>query len=201
MFKTYKKRLDDYRTKRAKIMTPEEPLGVRLDTVGAVAISRDGITASGVSSGGVALKIAGRVGQAASYGSGCWAEDGVSVTTSGVGEYLMKCLLAERMAQRILENCSGNLAAQVIRESFEKDFIQSKALKEVPLDERVAGVLAAVNDGRHIELFCAHNTPSMIFSYKTTTSKKCSHHLSRLDSGLPDQSDGGLMVNAFMVNR
>ncbi|KAL8173357.1 UNVERIFIED_CONTAM: taspase, threonine aspartase, 1 [Gekko kuhli] len=55
-------------------VTQENDSGT-LDTVGAVVVDQEGNVAAAVSSGGLALKHPGRVGQAALYGCGCWAEN------------------------------------------------------------------------------------------------------------------------------
>nr|CAD7441146.1 unnamed protein product [Timema bartmani] len=79
-----------------------------LDTVGAVSMDSEGNVASACSSGGIALKHPGRVGQAGVYGCGCWAEntDGqsaIAACTSGCGEYLVKTCLAREVSQDIKE--------------------------------------------------------------------------------------------------
>eukprot|EP00191_Tetraselmis_sp_GSL018_P018885 CAMPEP_0177581808 /NCGR_PEP_ID=MMETSP0419_2-20121207/2359_1 /TAXON_ID=582737 /ORGANISM="Tetraselmis sp., Strain GSL018" /LENGTH=337 /DNA_ID=CAMNT_0019070903 /DNA_START=98 /DNA_END=1112 /DNA_ORIENTATION=- len=65
-------------------LTAEGNSGEVYDTVGAVCVTSSGETAAAVSSGGIAMKTPGRVGEAALHGSGCWAEASrVNTTRNG----------------------------------------------------------------------------------------------------------------------
>ncbi|XP_078412593.1 threonine aspartase 1 isoform X5 [Cetorhinus maximus] len=69
-------------TKKRREVSENTNVTASLDTVGAVVVDHEGNVAAAVSSGGLAMKHPGRVGQAAVYGCGCWAEN-----TSGPNVY------------------------------------------------------------------------------------------------------------------
>lgn len=86
------------------IMSNNDKMGdddIIMDTVGAICIDYAGNLASGVSSGGIAMKVKGRVGMAAVYGCGCWAGaksnmSGISTacTFTGAGEQIVQSIAA-----------------------------------------------------------------------------------------------------------
>ncbi|XP_028927703.1 threonine aspartase 1 isoform X2 [Ornithorhynchus anatinus] len=168
-----------------------------LDTVGAVVVDQEGNVAAAVSSGGLALKHPGRVGQAALYGCGCWAENtgvqnpySTAVSTSGCGEHLVRTILA-RECSRALQ---AEDAHQALLETMQNKFISSPFLASE--DGVLGGVIVlrscrcstepdSLQDKQTllVEFLWSHTTESMCVGYMSAQDGKAKTHISRLPPG------------------
>lgn len=147
-----------------------------LDTVGAVCVDAFGNISSAVSSGGILLKHSGRIGQAAIYGSGCWAENSLSsdkpsiaCSVTGVGEYLVKTMFAKECSS-MLSNDYDSIFA--LRDIFKKCFVESPYLKNITT--KLAGTLAVKHylHEKYCELSWVHTTKTMILGYMSESDVK-----------------------------
>jgi beta-aspartyl-peptidase (threonine type) len=123
------------------------------DTVGAVALDRDGNIAAATSTGGTLNKAPGRLGDSSLIGCGCYADNqSAAVSTTGWGEPIMKLVLAKWTADRI---SAGNMPEWAANEAMNY------------LKQRVNGHggIIVLDTRGHVGI--AHNTPRMAFAYQT----------------------------------
>ena len=125
------------------------------DTVGAVALDRDGNIAAGTSTGGTLNKAPGRVGDSSLIGCGCYADNlSAAVSTTGWGEPMMKLVLSKWTADRVEQGVAPQEAAE-------------KALQY--LKSRLnghGGIILLDCQGR---VGIAHNTPRMAWAMASGT--------------------------------
>lgn len=125
--------------------------GDRHGTVGAVAVDGAGRVAAGASTGGIAAKHPGRVGDTPLVGCGFYAEVGLGgVSSTGHGEDFIRLLLARRAAEML----GAGLSAQ------------AAACEAIWLLQRRAGgsggLIVLDAEGR---VGAARNTPAMAYAY------------------------------------
>src|SRR5262252_6421792 len=142
----YQSHLEEH---RADLFAPT----ISHDTVGAVALDRDGNIAAATSTGGTLNKAPGRLGDSSLIGCGCYADnESAAASTTGWGEPIMKLVLAKWTADRI---AAGNLPEWVAQEAM--NYLQSRV-------EGHGGIIVLDARGR---FGMAHNTPRMAWAVRT----------------------------------
>uniref|UniRef100_A0A2P2I1Z9 Threonine aspartase 1-like n=1 Tax=Hirondellea gigas TaxID=1518452 RepID=A0A2P2I1Z9_9CRUS len=149
----------------------ESILQSRYDTVGCVAVDCRGDVASAVSSGGLILKSPGRVGQAAVYGAGCWAENdcegsgsNVASCSTGCGEMLVLTSMASSSARAVAKHYDGGI--EQLPQHLRAVFLDSKFLRSFSRS-KCGGCLVLRHDPSDgsSDLCCFHSASKMAFAY------------------------------------
>ncbi|KAE8750818.1 hypothetical protein FOCC_FOCC002529 [Frankliniella occidentalis] len=179
IYNHYKKKLGKEQKKSIDMLSP-------LDTVGAVCIDSKGHVAAASSSGGIILKHSGRVGQAAMFGCGCWAQDGiegknsVATSTSGCGEYLTRTMLAKEAASDLTNASCGSTC---LHGTMVNKFLGSPFLAGI--SEPFGGIIALKCDEEGVgEFLWSHTTRSFCIGYMNCQDKSPKSHMSKLPSGM-----------------
>ncbi|CEG75601.1 hypothetical protein RMATCC62417_10615 [Rhizopus microsporus] len=157
------------------------------DTVGAVCIDQNGNTAAGVSSGGISLKFPGRVGEAAMYGCGCWAQNerngvsGVACSTTGTGEQIMRTMLTYKCASRLQ---TEDDIQKAMTDCLKNDFLDSPFLDIY--DTKSVGIIMlrvqTLENDKRLEFWYGHTTEDMGVGYMSSTYSKPKTFISRKTS-------------------
>ncbi|RDX55102.1 N-terminal nucleophile aminohydrolase [Lentinus brumalis] len=147
----------------------------RQDTVGAVVWDAAGDLAAGVSSGGLLLKLPGRVGEAGIYGAGCWATRNAACSVSGAGEYITRMSLARAICDAVEAAGDDADTHEVLRQLLETEFY--RLCSERGESSPQAGVLLLVKEQDAAgqpkpRLWCAFTTNSMAVGFTTSQSQK-----------------------------
>ena len=123
------------------------------DTVGAVALDRNGNIAAATSTGGTLNKAPGRLGDSSLIGCGCYADNlSAAASTTGWGEPIMKLVLAKWTADRV---SAGNLPEWAAQEAMNY------------LKQRLNGHGGIIILNSQGQFGIAHNTPRMAWASKT----------------------------------
>ena len=120
------------------------------DTVGAVVLDAQGHLAAAVSTGGLWLKSAGRVGDSPVAGAGLWAEDEVvACSATGTGEFIMRTALCADVRARVLGGATADEACRGALRALEQRFGWGRAgLIAVDGRGRISAPFATAGMGR-----------------------------------------------------
>ena len=117
-------------------------------TVGCVALDQDGNIAAGTSTGGMTLKMWGRIGDSPVIGAGTWADNATcGVSATGHGEFFIRNAVAHDIAARM---AYGGLSLQ--------DAAEQVVMKDLVDQGATGGIVALDADGNIAMVF---NTSGM----------------------------------------
>ncbi|QDV06686.1 Isoaspartyl peptidase precursor [Planctomycetes bacterium Poly30] len=120
----------------------------KFGTVGCVALDQEGHLAAGTSTGGMARKAWGRIGDSPIIGAGTWADDRTcAVSCTGWGEFFLRKAIAHQIHGRMLYGGAGIGAAA-----------RETVLEELPKGGGSGGCIALDSAGR---LAAPFTTPGM----------------------------------------
>jgi L-asparaginase / beta-aspartyl-peptidase len=91
-------------------------------TVGAAAVDANGVLAAATSTGGVTMKLVGRVGHSPIAGAGNYASAYAAASATGTGEYVMRALATRSIAEAVERGASLAKAVADVLDRLGRDF-------------------------------------------------------------------------------
>jgi len=130
------------RTRRFLQQHPEYAGG----TVGAAAVDAHGVLAAATSTGGVTLKMVGRVGDSPVPGAGNYASSQVAASATGTGEFVLRTLATRAIAESVERGATLQEAVRAMLDQLGRQF------------DADVGFIAVDRAGHAV---AAHRTPAM----------------------------------------
>ena len=122
------------------------------DTVGALALDNDGNLAAACSTGGVSLKLPGRIGDSAILGAGLYADnESGAATATGIGEQAMRLVISKAACDLMRHADAVSATTRIIRYSTMAVGVGT-------------GLIALDRFGRHTVV---HNTRNLCWAART----------------------------------
>jgi len=140
-------RLADWKDKLGKRKGEREYAG---GTVGAAAVDARGVLAAATSTGGVTLKLVGRVGDSPVPGAGNYASPFVAASATGTGEYVLRSLTTRAISEAVERGATLEQAMEAAMDQLGRDF------------DADVGVIAIDRAGLPV---ARHRTPAMPHAY------------------------------------
>jgi L-asparaginase / beta-aspartyl-peptidase len=121
-------------------------------TVGAVAVDANGILAAATSTGGVTLKMVGRVGDSPIPGAGNYASRHVAASATGTGEFVLRSLATRAIAERVERGALLADAVAAVLDQLGADY------------DADVGLIAVDEGGTPVALHRTRDMPHAFFS-------------------------------------
>jgi len=130
------------------------------DTVGAVALDKQGNAAAATSTGGFTLKFPGRIGDSPLIGCGNYADNQAGAcSATGIGEVAIRLVLAKHVCDQM---CTGQAAQKAVENAIA---LVNRRLRI----KNSMGLIAVDTQGR---IGAAHNTRNLCWAYVTPKTAK-----------------------------
>ncbi len=121
------------------------------DTVGAVAVDDNNVLAAATSTGGVLLKLPGRVGDTPIPGAGFYADQNIACSATGIGEYIIRTMPCLRLSLEYEKQNDVEKALSIV-----VDYVNKTA------GLNTMGFIGVDKAGR---ILYAYNTEAMLIGY------------------------------------
>ena len=129
-------------------------------TVGAAAVDAGGVLAAATSTGGVTLKMVGRVGDSPVPGAGNYACARVAASATGTGEYVLRSLATRAIAERVEQGAGLDEAVAAVLARLGADY------------DADVGLIAVGDAGTPVAMHRTRDMPHAFFSGDSTVSAR-----------------------------